>query len=104
MDDVIQQMGSASEIAESFNEDISEAERKKYRRAKRLKIFVSTAAVLALLAAGVSLYLPKSTPIEKSAYFQKDVVEACMKETVALLDAAVMPPCRNAQLQKCSLF
>lgn len=87
LDDVIQQMGSASEIAESFNEDISEAERKKYRRAKRLKIFVSTAAVLALLAAGVSLYLPKSTPIEKSAHFQKDAVETCMKETVALLDA-----------------
>ncbi len=79
LDDIMRQMGAASEIAEGFNENLSNDERKKYKRTKRLKIFVPIFAVIIILLAGIYIYLPKSSPIEDSARFQKDIVEEYMK-------------------------
>ena len=79
LDNIMRQMGAASEIAEGFNENLSDDERKKYRRTRRTRIFVPIFAVIIILVAGIYAYLPKSFPIEDSAYFQKDIVEECIK-------------------------
>lgn len=81
LDDIMRQMGAASEIAEGFNENLSDDERKKYKRAKRIRIFAPIFAVIVILFAGIYVYLPKSSPIEDSAYFQKEIVEEYMKNT-----------------------
>lgn len=80
-------MGTAKEIADGFNENISAKEQKQYVRNKVLKIAASVAAVLAFLILLVYWMLPKSAAIEKSKYFNKEQVEAAMKETIELLDA-----------------
>ena len=87
LEDVISQMGTAKEIADGFNENISAKEQKQYVRNKVLKIAASVAAVLAFLILLVYWMLPKSAAIEKSKYFNKEQVEAVMKETIELLDA-----------------
>lgn len=87
LEDVISQMGTAKEIADGFNENISAKEQKQYVRNKVLKIAASAAAVLAFLILLVHWMLPKSAAIEKSKYFNKEQVEAAMKETIELLDA-----------------
>ncbi len=79
LDDIIRQMGTASEIAEGFNESLSDDERKKYRYTKRIRIFVPIFVIVVILLAGIYIYLPKSFPIEDSAYFQKSTVEEYMK-------------------------
>lgn len=87
LEEVIAHMGTAFEIAESFNENISEEDRKKYRRNKVLKIIIPIAAALVLLAVFIYWMLPKGKDIEQSKYFDKARVEAAMKETIELLDA-----------------
>ncbi len=86
-EDIMAQMGTAKEIADEFNEGLSDGEKKRYTLAKVLKIVLPILAVLALFIFYLYWLLPKSVDIEKSRYFDKTRVEAEMKRTVELLDA-----------------
>lgn len=87
LEEIIARMGSAEEIADGFNENIPAQEQKRYGRNRVLKIVVPV--VLTVLFLGLFVYwlFPKSVDIERSKYFDKDRVEAAMKETIELLDA-----------------
>lgn len=87
LDDIIFRMGKAEEIAEGFNENISVEERKRYARNRVLKIVIPIALALFFLGMAGYWLFPKTVDIEKSRYFDKEEVEAAMKETVELLDA-----------------
>lgn len=86
LENIFLQMGTAEEIASSFNESISLAEQKKYRRNKIVKIVLPIILALAVLAGLVYWMLPKMADIETSDYFSKPEVEETMKETIELLD------------------
>lgn len=85
--DIIAQMGSAAEVADSFNESISDSEQRKYARGRILKILLAvlTAFLLFLLAA--YWILPKGNDIADSSYFNQAEVEEAMKRTIELIDA-----------------
>lgn len=87
LEDIISRMGKAEEIADGFNENISAKEQKRYAVNRVLKVVIPI--VVALLFLGMAGYwlFPKTVDIEKSRYFDKEEVEAAMKETVELLDA-----------------
>ena len=87
LEEIISQMGTAAEIADGFNENISSEEQKRYGRNKVLKIVIPIVVILILLGSLVYWVFPKTADIEKSRYFNKEQVEAAMKETVELLDA-----------------
>ena len=87
LEEIISQMGAVKEIADSFNENISLEEQKRYVRNKVMKIAISIIAVLIFLISFVYWMFPKSFDIEQSKYFDKDQVETAMKETIELLDA-----------------
>ena len=87
LEEIISQMGTVQEMADGFNESISQNEQKKYRRNKVLKIVIPIVAVLLLLAAFACWMLPRGYAIEQSEYFDEIQVETTMKETVELLDA-----------------
>lgn len=87
LDDIISRMGKAEEIADGFNENISVEERKRYARNRVLKIVIPIALALFFLGMAGYWLFPKTVDIEKSRYFDKEEVEAAMKETVELLDA-----------------
>lgn len=100
--DIISRMGKAEEIAEGFNENISVEERKRYARNRVLKIVIPIALALFFLGMAGYWLFPKTVDIEKSRYFDKDEVEAAMKETVELLDAeeyAALQGNATAQMQ-----
>lgn len=86
-EDVMAQMGSVKEIADSFNENISDIEKKRYSRNKALKIVIPCVMAFVLLLCFGYWFIPKSYDIGKSEYFNAEDVEAAMKETVELLDA-----------------
>lgn len=87
LEEIISQMGTAAEIADGFNENISLEEQKRYGRNKVLKIVIPIVVILILLGSLVYWVFPKTADIEQSKYFNKEQVEAAMKETVELLDA-----------------
>lgn len=86
LDSIISQMGSIKEVADSFNENISPKEKRKYVLKKVISV-VAFAALLLLLAIMVLYKLvPKSANIENSEYFDKQVVEDTVKETIIRVD------------------
>lgn len=86
-EEIIARMGTAQEIADSFNETVPVKEQKQYVRNRVLKLLFPIVVLLALLAVVAYWMLPKGHEIEKSDYFDKAQVEAAMKETVELFDA-----------------
>ncbi len=86
-EEIFSQMGTAKEIADSFNETVSVKEQKRYVRGKALKIIIPVIFLLAVLILFGYWMLPKSFDIAHSKYFDKEQVEAAMKETIELLDA-----------------
>lgn len=87
LEEIILQMGTAKEIADGFNENISSKEQKRYARNKVLKIVLPIVAVLVFLVLYGYWMLPKSYDIGQSECFDQEQVEAAMKETIELLDA-----------------
>lgn len=86
LEEIISQMGTVKEIADSFNENISPEEKRRYNKNKVLKNISSIVAVLGVLVLLAYWMLPKSFAIEQSSYFHSEQVEAAMKETIELLD------------------
>lgn len=86
LESIIGRMGSAAEAAEEFNQNLLEAEQKRYRREKRWKIFGCIAVVLVLLLSGIYWFLPKTYELSKGGYFDGETVEARMQEVIAELD------------------
>lgn len=88
--DVMSQMGSIKEIADGFNESLTEEEKKNYARTKAIKIAAIIFVVLALIVAAalslVHLFVPKGIDIEQSENFDKAQVEQAVKDTIELLD------------------
>lgn len=87
LEEIILQMGTAKEIADGFNENISSKEQKRYARYKVLKIVLPIVVVLVFLVLYGYWMLPKSYDIGQSECFDQEQVEAAMKETIELLDA-----------------
>ncbi len=87
LEEIILQMGTAKEIADGFNENISSKEQKRYARNKVLKIVLPIVVVLGFLVLYGYWMLPKSYDIGQSECFDQEQVEAAMKETIELLDA-----------------
>ena len=87
LEEIISQMGTVKEIADSFNENISLKEQKRYARNKVMKIVIPIIVMLVFLIGFVCWMFPKNFDIEQSKYFSKEQVETAMKETIELLDA-----------------
>lgn len=86
LENIIAQMGSKKEIADSFNENISPKEKRKYVLKKALSIIAVIIVILLSACAILYRFLPKSAEIENSKYFDKKTVEDTVKETIVLLD------------------
>lgn len=100
LEEIISQMGTAAEIADGFNENISLEEQKRYGRNKVLKIVIPIVVILILLGSLVYWIFPKTADIEQSRYFNKEQVEAAMKETVELLDAGDYKALQDSAVSK----
>lgn len=85
--EIFSQMGTAGEVAAAFNETVPPEEKKQYARNRGITIVACVAAFILLIAAAIYWMLPKTLPIEKSRYFDKEQVEAAMKMTVEWFDA-----------------
>lgn len=86
LEQIFSEMGNKREIADSFNENISPKEKRKYVIKKALSLVVFVAVVLLAVCAVLYKILPKSAEIENSEYFEKESVEDAVKETIRLLD------------------
>lgn len=86
LEDIMSDMGSVREIADGFNDSLSETDKKKYRRKKTLLIISGIVLALLLLTLGAMWMLPVAHDLESSDVFSKEEVESTLKEVIELLD------------------
>ena len=86
LQDILSGMGTVEEIADGFNEDMSETDQKRYRRSRFVKILVSIGITLLALGAVAAWYLPTINAIESSSIFTRADVEQKLVEVITLLD------------------
>ena len=86
LEQIMSQMGDIKEIADSFNENISAAEKKKYTLKKILTIVAVVVVFLAIIVIWIYRALPKSVAIEDSTYFDEQTVKETVERTIILLD------------------
>lgn len=87
LDIVMMRMGEPAAIAEEFNQNLSEKERKRYKKMTVLKILAAVLAVIAILVLAAAWFLPRSDKFGKSGLFQEDLVEQKSREVIRLLNA-----------------
>lgn len=87
---IMQSMGTPKEVSEEFNQNLSEDEKRAY---KKKKIFRTTAiiaavilAVLLLLALILRWMLPKFSEIGSSGIFSEEIIEEKTKNVILLLN------------------
>lgn len=86
LEHVMERMGPAWEVAEEFNQNLSEAEQERYRRGRRWMIFGCAVVVMVLIVGGIYWFLPKTYEISKGGYFDAKTVETEMQQVIAELD------------------
>lgn len=84
--DILESMGSAAEMAEEFNSNLSEDELKRYKRQKAIKI----ASIVIILIIGLIIYVywlfPKTVDFGTSGLFEEQEVENQIKWVVHLIE------------------
>ncbi len=86
IEDIIKAMGKVSEIADNFNESISDADKKKYKQKKILKISACAIIVLLMACVGLKWVIPTVGDLDESRFFSKSEVEKTLIEVIDLLD------------------
>lgn len=84
--DIITDMGSITEIAESFNEAITPEEKKAYQKKKDLTILGCTVFVLLIVILAVQWLIPRGKDLDKSTIFSKEAVEQETQKVIRLFD------------------
>lgn len=87
LNEIISEMGNASEIADGFNESLTEKDCKSYKRGKALKIIVPCILVFVLIAGGIYWYIPKWKDITQSKHFDLEVLDTEVTHTLELINA-----------------
>ncbi|MCM1174385.1 MAG: DUF3887 domain-containing protein [Blautia sp.] len=86
MEQIMESMGTAAEIAEAFEQNLSKADKKAYKRRKFWENTGSIVLVLLLLCMYVWWYIPKTADISGDERFAREKITEAAKEVIELLD------------------
>lgn len=86
LQDILSEMGNIKEVAESFNENIPDLEKRKYKRKKVTGIGIGICIGIGVIVLILLWSMPKSSDIESSTVFTKTEVEEALVEVIDLLD------------------
>lgn len=86
LDVVMLRMGEPIAVAEEFNQNLEEQERRKYKRGFAIKILTGIAVILTAAVLTAFWFLPMGVSFGSSGLFEKAVVEQRSKEVIQILD------------------
>lgn len=86
LENILEQMGTYKEVAESFNENMSDIEKKAYKRNIVLGILGLVVGFIIVVAIVVNAIIPKTYDIKDSIYFDEMQVEEQVIECIELFD------------------
>lgn len=87
LEEVIESMGSAQEIADAFSQNLPETERKAYRRKKAGIVIAAVLIGIILLGSYVWWVFPKPYSIEDKEMLSEEAVAGAVETVIRLLNA-----------------
>lgn len=87
LESIMERMGKADSIAEEFNQNFSEDERKAYKKSGRTKVVSIIILIIIVLLAGGYWMLPKISEIGTEGTINQASVEEQTRKIIALFDA-----------------
>lgn len=85
-EETLRRMGSVQALAREFNENLTELERKRFKRQRIVCILAAGAVTLLLFIMLLWWFLPKITQLGSSGYFREEEVEHQTKDIIKKLD------------------
>ena len=104
LEDIISEMGTLKEIADTFNESMPKKEKQYYFR-KRVSCIVFIIIVIVMMAISFFYWMmPKEKDIENSRYFDKHQIEGIVKQTVELLEKEDYDSLKNSAIEQMNKY
>lgn len=103
LEKVMLRMGEPIAVAEEFNQNLPEEEKKKYKRGVAVKVAGCMMAVLIVLVLAVAWFLPVGKEFGSSGLYSKEAVKERCKEVIQIVDAEdyeALQASSNAVMQK----
>lgn len=104
LDLIMKDMGTPGEISEEFNQNLTEDEKKAYKKGKTLKITVFVTSVIFILLLSLISYIrwlfPQASEIGSSGIFSQETVEEKTKDVILLLDQNDFDALKDASIEK----
>lgn len=104
LDLIMEDMGTPGEISEEFNQNLTEDEKKAYKKRKIIKITVLiTIVIFIILLSAVSYVrwlLPKVSEMGSSGIFSQEIVEEKAKNIVMLLEQNDFDALKDESIEK----
>ena len=87
LEEALSQMGTASDVADGYNDNMPESEKKKYSVGRTLTLLIPICLFLFILIGGVIFVIPRQKDISKSKYFSRDEVVSHLQKDIGLLNS-----------------
>ena len=87
LEEALSQMGTASDVADGYNDNMPESEKKKYSAGRTLALLIPICLFLFILIGGVIFVIPRQKDISKSKYFSRDEVVSHLQKDIGLLNS-----------------
>lgn len=104
LDLIMEDMGTPGEISEEFNQNLTEGEKKAYKKRKIIKIIVSITVVIFIVLLSLISYImwlfPQASEMGNSGFFTQEIVEEKTKEVILLLDQNDFDSLKAASIEK----
>ena len=104
LDMIMKDMGTPGEISEEFNQNLTEDEKKAYKKNKVLKIVLPVTAVIFIVLLSLISYIrwlfPQASEMGSSGIFSQETVEEKTKEIILLLDQNDFDALKDASIEK----
>ncbi|MBR6255998.1 MAG: DUF3887 domain-containing protein [Lachnospiraceae bacterium] len=95
LDEILKQIGTATDVADDFNENMSEAEKKKYSFTRTMMLVIPICLFLFILIGGVIYVIPRQKDISESKYFDAQTIGSRLSEDIAYLNEGDYEALRN---------
>ncbi len=99
LEEALEETGRVSDVADSYNDNMPDAEKKKYAIGRRLMILIPIVAFLAFFICAVIFVIPRQKAISGSRYFTEEEVKARLYEDIGLLNAGEYEKLREGSLE-----
>ncbi len=85
-ENVMERMGTAENVAEEFNQNLSYEEKMRYKKARRRKIWMAVVLAAVLLGLLIYWFVPKTVQMGESGFFNEQEVSEMTNKVIDALD------------------